>query len=689
MATELASVPDALKQCQRCQSLVLEWPTTPTLEPVDRKYIKDLGLQSSWSETCGTCQTFRTVINNVAIDESASVINNVAIDESAYLVPTLASFDFLISSPTTKEVKGWQVKGQKWVDKSQTIYNCHWTNGAVGTILEHPNSDLLSFVNIPNIRQWIDRCTKDPNHRDCNRPLSRPLRNLRVIDCQQRAIILQPEGAPYIALSYVWGKVAANPLEFNQAQAFGQDEISTGDGRVQDSDSHHPLPQLILDSMKVTLDLGYRYLWIDRYCINQSNSLEKHVQIEQMDLVYIGAAATIIAAEGQDPNDGLPGVSLPRQPTRSFKIGHTSYYVSSKLDHKFDKRKWGTRAWTYQEGELSSRRLVFLNDSVYLQCRNGILGVGFESPRAVPDSIHFSDYNVSDSDAAALNCIWEHISAYSSRSLSYTEDIVNAITGIFKFRSQISPGLYTFSGLPALEPDPTTCLSSLMWYNYNSPNTVNLSQRRQGYPSWSWLGITGSIISPNTRSMQKPEYYMCTKIQAILEDGTTTAPGASIRTSSKSGRCMLPIQGLVAHGVCIKDLQFRYQPSVKGQPSWGVQFLPGHKFPFDVVSIKFFPDLNDADMGTGKNFKALLLFFYDTDRAISPNKGYRAEPNRYQLQLLVLNQSTTKKTSISVWERVGAIWFYADVPEKYRTKEDVFRRLEQSECISREEIVLV
>jgi hypothetical protein len=152
---------------------------------------------------------------------------------------------------------------------------------AIDTILEHPNPDLLFFVNIQNIRQWIDRCkiTKDPNHRYCNRPLPRPPRNIRVIDCQQRAIIPQPEGAPYIALSYVWGKVAANPLEFNQAQAFGEDEISTDDRRVQNSDSHHPLPRFILDSMKVTLDLGYRYLWINRYYINQSNSLEKHAQI--------------------------------------------------------------------------------------------------------------------------------------------------------------------------------------------------------------------------------------------------------------------------------------------------------------------------------------------------------------------------------------------------------------------------
>jgi hypothetical protein len=154
-----------------------------------------------------------------------------------------------------------------------------------------------------------------------------------------------------------------------------------------------------------------------------------------MDLVYSGAAATIIAAESQDPNDGLPGVSLPRQPTRSFKIGQTSCYVSSRLNHEVDKRKWGTRAWTYQEGELSSRRLVFLNDSVYVECRKGLSGAAFESPRAVPCWSLFNNYDITDSDAGALNYIWEYIEAYLSRLLSYPKDIVNAITGIFKFRS--------------------------------------------------------------------------------------------------------------------------------------------------------------------------------------------------------------------------------------------------------------
>jgi hypothetical protein len=98
MATELASVPDALKQCQRCRSPVLEWPTTPTLEPVDRKYIKDLGLQSSWSETCGTCQIFRIVIRDIAIDESA------------YLVPTLLSLTSSYPHRLQRKLKGGRLK---------------------------------------------------------------------------------------------------------------------------------------------------------------------------------------------------------------------------------------------------------------------------------------------------------------------------------------------------------------------------------------------------------------------------------------------------------------------------------------------------------------------------------------------------------------------------------------------------
>jgi Heterokaryon incompatibility protein (HET) len=61
--------------------------------------------------------------------------------------------------------------------------------------------------------------------------------------------------------------------------------------------------------MHVTVSLGMEYLWVDRYCIDQSNKQNKHRQIQQMDLIYSAAQLTIIAAAGEDLNLGLPGIN--------------------------------------------------------------------------------------------------------------------------------------------------------------------------------------------------------------------------------------------------------------------------------------------------------------------------------------------------------------------------------------------
>ena len=46
------------------------------------------------------------------------------------------------------------------------------------------------------------------------------------------------------------------------------------------------LSPLIEDVIGVTLKLGYRYLWVDYYCIDQEDAEEKAVQIAQMDVIY-------------------------------------------------------------------------------------------------------------------------------------------------------------------------------------------------------------------------------------------------------------------------------------------------------------------------------------------------------------------------------------------------------------------
>ena len=86
----------------------------------------------------------------------------------------------------------------------------------------------------------------------------------------------------FAALSYVWGGVGENH------------------GLVNNS-LPADVPLVIDDAMEATRRLGYRYLWIDRYCTPQDNHGDKHIQIQKMNAVYGSATVTVIAAGGDDP----------------------------------------------------------------------------------------------------------------------------------------------------------------------------------------------------------------------------------------------------------------------------------------------------------------------------------------------------------------------------------------------------
>lgn len=69
-----------------------------------------------------------------------------------------------------------------------------------------------------------------------------------------------------------------------------------------------PLTRTIEDAFQVTKELGYQYLWVDRYCITQHDSVHKSSQVRQMDVIYSQAALTLVAAAGHNPHYGLSGV---------------------------------------------------------------------------------------------------------------------------------------------------------------------------------------------------------------------------------------------------------------------------------------------------------------------------------------------------------------------------------------------
>jgi len=205
---------------------------------------------------------------------------------------------------------------------------------------------LDSKVDFGTVKGWLDFCAT--NHVEtCTLSNPRPLLGLKVIDCEKGSIVEAAPDCDYLALSYVWGSSTSSDQSTREG-------INLLDGNA---------PSLVKDAIVATKRLGYRYLWVDRYCISQ-NTEERHSQINQMDLVYSKAQATIIAAASNDPAIGLSGVeSKLRSPSVTIKIGEELYaYVPPDPGREILQSSWNSRGWTHQETILSRRRIFFCSN---------------------------------------------------------------------------------------------------------------------------------------------------------------------------------------------------------------------------------------------------------------------------------------------------------------------------------------
>lgn len=131
-----------------------------------------------------------------------------------------------------------------------------------------------------------------------------------MIDYRTRQIRLMEESTPeYVALSYVWGQEKEN-----------LDTLWVLPER---------LPLTIEDSIQAVLALGYKHLWVNRYCVPQEDGPKKMELIGNMGLVYETAILTLIAAAGGSPEYGLLGVTQIRRHLQiSFKLGSQNAFSS-------------------------------------------------------------------------------------------------------------------------------------------------------------------------------------------------------------------------------------------------------------------------------------------------------------------------------------------------------------------------
>lgn len=345
------------------------------------------------------------------------------------------------------------------------------------------------------IRDWLRHC--DKSHGDsCSKAELPQIPGFRLLNCKTRLLEPYHAGTKFVALSYVWGTNVEKQMK-----------ESSNEGLPG-------LPLTIEDASKVVLELGFQYLWVDRYCIPQFDDNAKQIQIASMDMIYNCASLTIIAACGRGSAFGLPGVSArSRPPQPSIRIDdHEIISTGSNPVRDVRNSVWMGRGWTYQEALLSKRRLIFTKKQVYFECGRGTFKEAISEPEKLlseytstiqhekhvgkldtlldtRNRLFPADYLNQTHDDAWL--IHHRIAEYTSRSLTFESDTIDAFLGALKHFRNPNSSLSHVWGVPVLwSAKKWTAMegfvTGLCWIG-TFPTTQAI-ERRIGFPSWSWAG---------------------------------------------------------------------------------------------------------------------------------------------------------------------------------------------------------
>jgi hypothetical protein len=346
---------------------------------------------------------------------------------------------------------------------------------------------IRDLAEINRVEEWIGNCQTHHTLKCCATTSIRPTSMLRIIDCKTRMVRLAEPGEPYVCLSYVWGSSIARPLGL--------------DGRLPVD-----VPKTIKDAMLVAEQLHVPQLWVDQYCIDQKDIHMKASAIKDMNLIYGGAHLTIIAASGIDASSGLPGIcGNLRKQQQTVRIGSMKFLVSDTY-YQVRKSKWNSRGWTYQEGLLSCRRLVFTKTQLYFQCStshhleelscecmNRDISLGDEG-------IQFFPFVTGSLPADSLRQAYHRIKEYFPRSLSYGSDSLSAIEGVLNDICSDSQGFLSnlinrFYGIPFHfnHHQTYTIKSFLTGLTWGPEQTARCDQGLPSerhcnsmFPSWTW-----------------------------------------------------------------------------------------------------------------------------------------------------------------------------------------------------------
>jgi Heterokaryon incompatibility protein (HET) len=301
------------------------------------------------------------------------------------------------------------------------------------------------------------------------------------------------------------------------------------------------LPKTIQDALRVTRELGFRYLWIDALCILQGadEAARKDWARESLVMrsIYSDAILTVVATASRSSDEGIfrkRKCRLPRTGKPHEAPGSSYLDLYSPGSTCYSDEPINQRGWTLQERLLSTRVLNYCRFKMLWECnqtREWEDKSSITPVKADRDDIAF--YRL---PAFPRQMDWRRIvEAYSQRKLTIATDKFPALSALaneysYRKRDKYLAGLWE-SELP----------ESLLWMA-DSPNKLTSSYVA---PSWSWASVGGPVPTPYGDSERSQVAEVCSwsvnlatgDPYGMISDGELVikAPVGEIETDESKG----------------------------------------------------------------------------------------------------------------------------------------------------------
>lgn len=318
-----------------------------------------------------------------------------------------------------------------------------------------------------------------------------------------------PEENRYAALSYCWGPKDEADKQLKTTRSTIQDRMA----RIE----FGHLPPTVADAVQVCRKLGIRYLWVDALCIVQDDGDDWAREAFEMANVYANSFLTLCILQGASCTSGFlnrplasetlqvnfrstldnsvagklylrmlqsPDKTLIQSDALGGKLVTISPDKPAELD--LSSAPWNERGWTFQEAQLSPRKLFFGPHMFHISCgklHESADGSTFDDPGS------FAQGELED----VLNHWYHLVTQYGRRALSFEKDRFPALSAFARTISDRFPDQEYLAGVWKSDLH-----RGLLWTSYAWTDLKSYLERPADHeyvaPSWSWADRPRGII---------------------------------------------------------------------------------------------------------------------------------------------------------------------------------------------------